>query len=66
MHNTDRTQLEFEGDSEAYELESVSEAAPCKCHARPGETLSETEEMELADELLEIPAAFNRVIDEPV
>ena len=54
MHNTDRTQLEFEGDSEAYELESASEAAPCKCHSRPREALSEAEEMELATELLEI------------
>ncbi len=52
MHNTDRTQLEFETDSESYEFES--EATPCKCGGHRSEVLNEVDEMELAAELLEI------------
>lgn len=55
MHNTDRTQLEFETDNESYEFESGP--APCKCggaHQGQASPLSEVDEMELAAEMLEI------------
>jgi hypothetical protein len=52
MHNTDRTQLEFETDSESYEFES--EPSPCKCGAHRSKTINEVDEMELAAELLEV------------
>ena len=59
MHDTDRTQLELERESNDYEFEFDNEfhtqKKVCRCHsAQSGEVLDEVEEMELAAELLEV------------
>jgi hypothetical protein len=50
MHNTDRTQLEY--DQSEYETEAATR--PCRCASAQESPLSEVEEMELAAELLEV------------